>query len=184
MTAKLRLGGGGLCREVEGGGGNCWREYKVKIWTRVVSPPGSSRLWRSLSPLSRFPMALKLLKNRQAMQARLQITILFELTIGLYFTLKDKANLYFVSGVHELFNSYLRLTPELTSVLPQKTSQIKVGPIWMISDTRTDLLLREPTHYLWQVAAFSRYQCVSQEIHSQKLSTFLWGKTLSDPYNS
>ena len=35
----------------------------------VVSLPGSSRLWRSLWRLSRFPIALKLFKNRQATQA-------------------------------------------------------------------------------------------------------------------
>ena len=35
----------------------------------VVSLPGSSWLWRSLSRLSRFSSALKLLKNRQAAQA-------------------------------------------------------------------------------------------------------------------
>ena len=36
----------------------------------VVSLPGSSRFWRSLTRLSRFPSALKLLKNRQATQAK------------------------------------------------------------------------------------------------------------------
>ena len=41
-------------------------------WLRVsqLSLPGSSRLWRSLSRLSHFASALKLLKNRQATQWR------------------------------------------------------------------------------------------------------------------
>ena len=39
----------------------------------VVSLPGSSRPWHSLSRLSRFPIALKLLKNRHAMQASVYI---------------------------------------------------------------------------------------------------------------
>ena len=34
-----------------------------------------TRLWRSLSRLSRFPVALKLLKNRQATQAKLVKTV-------------------------------------------------------------------------------------------------------------
>ena len=37
-----------------------------------VSLLGSSRLWRSLSRLPRFPSALKLLENRQATQANIR----------------------------------------------------------------------------------------------------------------
>ena len=37
----------------------------------VVSLPGSSRLWRSLSRLPRFPSPLKLLRNHQATQANM-----------------------------------------------------------------------------------------------------------------
>ena len=41
--------------------------------TSGVSLPGSSRLWRSLSRLSRFPSVLKLHKNRQATWANILV---------------------------------------------------------------------------------------------------------------
>ena len=41
--------------------------WRLRQFERVS---GSSRFWRSLSRLPRFPNALKLLKNRQATQAR------------------------------------------------------------------------------------------------------------------